>query len=32
MNRFVSALKIATLFPISLIFIIAPKLTTPAYL
>jgi hypothetical protein len=32
MNRFVSALKIATLFPISLIFIIAPQADDPGVL
>jgi hypothetical protein len=32
MNRFVSTLKIATLFPISLIFIIAPQADDPGVL
>ena len=32
MNRFVSALKIATLFPITLIFIIAPQADDPGVL
>ena len=32
MNRFVNALKIATLFPISLIFIIAPQADDPGVL